>query len=87
MSSEELQFVGKTGFEPAASCSQSRRSYRAELLPYLESFIGLSMTHAGPAVFVCRGHLPTPAAIYRLLNSLSTENVIPDTDSWTMPTT
>ena len=35
---KEVQFVGKTGFEPATPCSQSKCANRTALLPYLSGY-------------------------------------------------
>lgn len=44
-----FDFVGKTGFEPATPCSQSKCANRAALLPYLSglSYHSLRYTERG----------------------------------------
>ena len=45
---EPLFVVGATGFEPATSCSQSKRSSRAELRPEGRAYVQLTETQRFP---------------------------------------
>ena len=45
---DQRKVVGATGFEPATSCSQSKRSSRAELRPESRSHLQLSGTQRFP---------------------------------------